>query len=226
MGRWLRSETAIFRNSVPGLAPPMPSPVHLAHYDNSWYDPGGSPVRRIVWFVVGLPILRSAWIPSSSLRVALLRFFGAQIGQGVVIKPSVAVKYPWHLVIGDHCWIGEQAWIDNLTSVHLESNVCLSQGAYLCTGNHDWTDPRFGLIIAPIRLSEGSWVGAKAILTPGTVLGIGAIASAGSVITGAIPDYQIFAGNPAVFVRKRVMRSAPATSTARTSGSVKEELSR
>ena len=182
------------------------TPIELQHYDNSWYHPGGSFLKRTLWFFLGQPILRAAWIPSSALRVALLRLFGARIGQGVVIKPSVDVKYPWHLVVGDHCWIGEHVWVDNLTTVRVESNVCISQGAYLCTGNHDWTDPHFGLMIAPILLREGSWAGAKSILTPGAVLGLGAIAAAGSVITGAVPDFEIYAGNPARFLKPRTIK--------------------
>lgn len=185
----------------------MSCPVQLAHYDNGWYHPGRSVLQRAAWFFMGQPLLRASWIPSSSLRVSLLRLFGARIGRGVVIKPSVSVKYPWHLSVGDQCWIGERAWIDNLTSVSIESNVCISQGAYLCTGNHDWSDPAFGLRIAPIHLSEGSWAGARCILAPGVRLGRCAVASAGAVITGDVPDFAIYAGNPARFVKRRVIRS-------------------
>ncbi len=181
--------------------------VKLRQYDNSWYHPGGSFLKRSAWFFLGQPIVASAWIPSSSLRVALLRVFGATIGERVVIKPSVEVKYPWHLVIGDDCWIGEHVWIDNLTTVRIESNVCVSQGAYLCTGNHDWSDEKFGLITSPIELAEGSWAGAKCVLTPGAALGRGAVAAAGSVITGKVPDGQVYAGNPAKFVKVRRMRA-------------------
>ena len=192
----------------------MPSPVQLASYDNSWYQPGRSAVWRATWFFLGAPLLRSAWLPSASMRVSLLRFFGARVGRGVTIKPSVHVKYPWHLTVGDHCWIGEHAWIDNLTTVRLESNVCISQGAYLCTGNHDWSDPHFGLMIAPIHLSEGSWAGAKCILAPGVHLGRCAVAAAGAVVTGDIPDFAIYAGNPAQYVKTRVIRGSHERSTA------------
>ena len=145
-------------------------------------------------------------MPSSAVRVFLLRWFGATIGTGVVIKPAVEVKYPWHLVVGDDCWLGEGCWIDNLTTVRLGSNCCVSQGAYLCTGNHDWSDPRFGLMLAPVELRDGAWAGAKSILTPGTVLEAGAVAGAGSVVRGTVPEFEVYAGNPAVFVRKRILK--------------------
>ena len=182
--------------------------VQLGRYDNSWYDPGGTFLKRALWFFFGQPILRAAWMPSSGLRVSLLRAFGSRIGAGVVIKPSVDVKYPWHLVIGNDCWIGEHCWIDNLTTVRLGNDVCVSQGAYFCTGNHNWSDPAFGLMIAPIQLGDGSWAGAKCILTPGAVLGPGAIAAAGSVVSGTVPEFEIYAGNPARFVRRREIKPA------------------
>ncbi len=181
--------------------------VQLQRYDNSWYQPGGSFAKRALWMLIAQPLFGSAWI-SSSMRVQLLRSFGARVGGGVVIKPGVQVKYPWHLELGDHCWIGEHVWIDNLTTVRIGANCCASQGAYFCTGNHDWSEPRFGLLIAPIQMCEGSWAGAKSVLTPGSVLGSYAIAAAGSVITGSVPDFQIYAGNPARFVKMRTIRPA------------------
>jgi putative colanic acid biosynthesis acetyltransferase WcaF len=192
----------------------LKSPVKLALYDNSWYRPGGSFLKRTIWFFVGQPILRCSWMPFSGIRVVLLRLFGARIGKDVVIKPAVDVKYPWHLEIGSNCWIGERVWIDNLTTVRLGSNVCVSQGAYLCTGNHDWTDPAFGLIVAPIELADAAWVGARSILTPGTTLGIGAVAAAGAVVGGCVPDFHIVAGNPAQFIKQRIVQAEPKMSSA------------
>lgn len=182
--------------------------VDLRQYDNSWYSPGRSILLRTLWMFLGLPLFRSTCFASSAARVALLRIFGARIGQRVVIRQHVTVKYPWHLAVGDDCWIGEQVWIDNLTLVRLGRSVCLSQGAYLCTGNHDWTDPGFGLRIAPVLLEDGSWAGAKSILLPGAHLAQGAVVGAGSVATGTIPAFQIFAGNPAVFVKERMLQGS------------------
>ena len=179
------------------------SAVRLRQYDNSWYRPGRSRGWQIAWFFLGLPILRSTLIPSSSLRVRLLRFFGAQIADGVVIKPGVRVKYPWRLTVGEDCWLGEDCWIDNLTSVELRNDVCISQGAYLCTGNHDWSDPHFGLMVEGILLNDGAWVGAKAMLAPGVELGECSVAAAGSIVNKSIPAFEVHAGNPAQFVRRR-----------------------
>ena len=163
-------------------------------------------------------------MPSSVARVCLLRWFGALIGHGVVIKPSFDVKYPWRLEVGDHCWLGERVWIDNLATVTLASNVCISQGAYLCTGNHDWSDPHFGLRVDSIVLEEGSWVGAKAILAPGSRLGICSVAAAGTLISGTVPNFEIYAGNPARFIKVRVFRNDSDSAYTNLSDSEQDEL--
>ena len=177
--------------------------VELERYDNRWYRPGRSKAIQIAWYFLGLPLLRSSLLPISRLKYLVLRIFGAKLGTGVVIKPGVRVKYPWRLTVGNHCWIGEDCWIDNLADTAIGDNVCLSQGAYLCTGNHDWSDPAFGLKIGSIHLGSGCWIGAKAVVLPGISVGSGAIALSGSVVTKDIPDWEIHGGNPAVFRRHR-----------------------
>lgn len=181
--------------------------VSLAAFQNDWYKPGRSRLVQALWFLFGLPLLRSSLVPFSFVRRAVLSLFGAKVGLGVVIKPGVRVKYPWQLEIGDNCWIGEDCWIDNLTYVRIGSNVCLSQGVYLCTGNHDWSDPAFGLIVKPIVIGAGAWVGAKAILCPGAEIGEYSVVTAGSIIAKSVPEWEIHGGNPAALIRKRELRT-------------------
>jgi putative colanic acid biosynthesis acetyltransferase WcaF len=161
---------------------------------------------RALWFFIGLPIIRSSLLPSSSIRRIVLRSFGAKLARGVVLKPGIRVKYPWLLSIGKSSWIGEDVWIDNLVEVNIGANVCISQGAYLCTGNHDWSDKSFGLDVRPIILEDGSWVGARALIAPGVLIGTCGVAAAGSVVTKSIAAFEIHAGNPAIFLKRRIIR--------------------
>ncbi len=91
---------------------------------------------------------------SSNIKIFWLRVFGATVGKGVIIRPTVNIKYPWKLKIGNHCWIGESVWIDNLDQVTMEDNVCISQGAYLLCGNHNYKSTSFDLMTAPIYLQR------------------------------------------------------------------------
>ena len=143
--------------------------------------------------------------PFSRLKVGLLRLFGAKIGDNVVIKPKVNIKYPWKLTIETNCWIGENVWIDNLAEVTIEANVCISQGAFLICGNHNYKLSTFDLIVAPIILKEGCWVGAKSIVGPGVTIGSHAVLSLGSVASSDLNPYTIYRGNPAVKVKDRTI---------------------
>src|SRR5258706_4079533 len=105
--------------------------------------------------------------PFNGTRVAALRIFGARLGARVVIKPGVKVKFPWRLSVGDYSWIGEDVWIDNLAAVNVGAHSVISQGAYLCTGNHDWRRESFDLMTAPIEIGNEVWIAAKAIIGPG-----------------------------------------------------------
>ena len=111
-------------------------PVDLSSFDNSDFQPGGA-VKRGLWYFFNVLFMLNPWNPFIGLKRGVLRLFGAKIGKGVVIKPRVNVKYPWLLEIGDHTWIGEGVWIDNLGQVEIGNNVCISQGALLLSGNHN-----------------------------------------------------------------------------------------
>ena len=131
--------------------------------------------------------------------------FGARIGQNVVIKPQVHIKHPWLLTIQNHVWIGEKVWIDNLTHIEIHSNVCVSQGAMLLTGNHDYKSSSFDLIIGSITLEEGVWIGARAVVCPGVSCGSHSVLTAGSIASKNLDSYSIYQGNPAVKIRNRTI---------------------
>lgn len=180
--------------------------IDLSVY-KSGYRPGRNILIQSAWFFCGAPMFRCTWLPGSNWRCALLRFFGASVASGVVFKPGVRIKYPWRLTIGKHSWIGEECWIDNLGPVTIGDNACISQGAYLCTGNHNWSDPIFGLEVRGITLADGSWVGARSVVCPGVEIQECGVAAAGSVVTQSIPSYEIHAGNPARFAHRRSILS-------------------
>ncbi|TWR27948.1 colanic acid biosynthesis acetyltransferase WcaF [Mucilaginibacter achroorhodeus] len=175
----------------------------LSKYNNHPYRPGANAFKRLLWYYVNIIFINSAWLPVSGFRILLLKVFGARIGKVVRLKPRVNIKYPWHLQIGDNCWIGEGVWIDNLTTVTLGNNVCLSQGAVLQTGSHNYKKSTFDLIIGPITLEDGAWIGQNSIVNKGVVVGSHAILTSGSVTTKNLDAYAIYQGNPAIKVRAR-----------------------
>jgi putative colanic acid biosynthesis acetyltransferase WcaF len=170
--------------------------VDLARYQEPALPGNRSLPWRIAWHLASALLFQGALVLPSRWKAALLRAFGARIGAGLVIKPRVTIKYPWFLEVGDHVWVGEGAWIDNHTTVRVGSDVCISQGAYLFTGNHDWNDPRFRFFCQPITLEDGVWVAARAVICPGSVLARLSVVGAGVVWRGATAPAAVYAALP------------------------------
>lgn len=167
------------------------------------YGPGRPFPIRALWLIVEGMVLLNPFSTSYRLKASTLRLFGARVGRHVIIKPNVHVKYPWHLTIGDHAWIGERAWIDNFVEVTIGRHACISQGSYLCTGNHDWSDPGMRLIVSPITVGDGAWVGAFARVAPGASLATDSVLTLGSILLSTTQPRTIYAGNPAKAVKER-----------------------
>lgn len=181
--------------------------TELSRFDNSWYHTKAGPVKRILWYYINEILFKSAFFPFYGIKVRVLRVFGAKVGKGVIIKPHVNIKSPWRLEIGNYTWIGEKVWIDNQADIFIGDNVCISQGAMLLTGNHDYKKSTFDLIIGDIHIEEGAWVGAQSVVCPGVTLKSHAILSVGSIATKTLEAYSIYQGNPAIKVRNREIQS-------------------
>ena len=171
--------------------------MDLSIYDNSDFDRGASLWKEALWIALRALFFQTVIPWPSRFRAALLRSFGAKIGEDVVIRANVNISFPWRLSVGDHVWIGEDVGILSLAPVTIESNVCISQRAYLCTGSHDFRREDFKLKVAPITVRTGSWVAAVAFVGPGVEVGTGAVVSAGSVVFETVPPNTLVQGNPA-----------------------------
>ena len=178
--------------------------TNLAGYNNSWYNPG-SKILLAVWYIVNLIFFVTHLNPSSRLKRFILNLFGAKIGSGVVIKPGVNIKYPWNLKIGENSWIGENVWIDNLEQVIIGSDVCISQGSMLLTGNHNYKKSTFDLVIKRIVIEDGVWIGAKSIVCQGVTCKSHSILTVGSIASTNLESFVIYKGNPCKPIRKRMI---------------------
>lgn len=181
--------------------------ITLKKVNNAAYkttiDIGAGRLKQICWYFINAIFFKSAVNLSSGLKIFFLKLFGASVGEGVVIKPAVNIKYPWKLIIGNHSWIGEEVWIDNLSEVVIGNNVTISQGALLLTGSHDHTKETFDFISLPIIIEDGGWIGARAVVSGGVTCYTHSILGVNSVAESNLSAYVIYKGNPAVPVIKR-----------------------
>jgi len=163
-------------------------------------------IGRVLW-ILAQPLFRWSPRPMFGWRRFLLRCFGARVGTGAHVYPSVRIEIPWNLELGECAAVGDRAWIYNLGPVRIGARATVSHGAHLCAGSHDYRDPTLPLLRLPIEIGAQAWVCAQAFIGPGSEVGEGAVVGAGAVSNGRVEPWTVVAGNPAVFVKRREMRA-------------------
>lgn len=175
----------------------------LSRFDNTAFNRGAPLWKEILWRTLQQSLFNLEWIKLYGFKCRVLRKFGAQLASGVIIKPKVKITFPWKLSVGEHSWIGEEAWLLNLDQISIGSNVCISQRAFLCTGSHDWSKSSFDLVTKPIVIEDGVWICANVFIGPGVTVGKNSVVTAGSIVTRSLPADMIYGGNPCLPIKPR-----------------------
>ena len=179
----------------------------LANFNNDTFSRDAGRLKETCWLLLRRIFFECSVMPWYRLRRSILSRFGGKISRSVITKPGCKITFPWKLSVGEHSWLGEDAWLMNLEQITIGNNVCISQRAILCTGNHDWLAPAFDLIVKPIIVEDKVWIGANAFVGPGVTLHEGCVVTAGSVVTKDMPAWTICGGNPCVPLKPRKIRS-------------------
>lgn len=169
-------------------------------------DRGRPFVIEAIWHLTKCLLFLTPLPVPSWFKRFVLRLFGARIGKGVVIKPQVKILFPWKLAIGDHAWIGEEAFILNFEPVTIGSHCCISQRAFLCGGNHDYRQRDMPYRNGPIVVEDGAWIGAQVFVAPGVTIGTEAVITASSVVTRDQPPKMVCGGHPCLPLKGRWQR--------------------
>ncbi|EAW37463.1 hormogonium polysaccharide biosynthesis acetyltransferase HpsU [Lyngbya sp. PCC 8106] len=170
--------------------------VDLRQYDQSNFDRGKPGWFILLWWFVQAVTFPLTLHSLSGIRCWILRRFGAKIGQGVLIRPTARITYPWKVTIGNYSWIGDDVVLYSLDQINIGQHCVISQKSYLCTGSHEITDPAFGLKTASISLEDGAWVAADCFVAPGVVIGSNAVIAARSSVFSDMPPGQVCIGTP------------------------------
>lgn len=168
----------------------------------------GNRLSRLVWMTCWTLLARWTPPPLHGWRRLILRAFGARIGRGVRVYGSARIWYPPLLEMGDYSVIGPSANCYNQGAVTIGARAVISQGAQLCAGTHDVSDPNFQLVTRPIAIGERAWIAADAFVGPGVTVGEGAVLGARAVAMRNLEPWTIYSGNPAQSLRPRIMRGS------------------
>lgn len=158
-----------------------------------------------LWWMVQATIFRISPQFFYEWRNVILRIFGAKIGQGVKIRPTTRITYPWFLEIGDNVWVGDDCVFYNLAKISLGNNVALAHNVYLCTGLHDYQKITFDISAKEIIVEDEVWLPNDVFVGPGVRIGKGSVVGARSSVFTGLPEGMICYGNPAKPIKPRIM---------------------
>lgn len=160
---------------------------------------------RVVWGVVSFLFFKLSPKPLHKWRAFLLRCFGAKVGKGVHVYPSVDIWAPWNIELGDECGIANKAILYSQGKITVGKRGIISQGAHICAGTHDYTKPGHPLITMPIVIGDHAWIAAEAFVHPGITIGEGTVIGARSVVTKDMPSWMVCAGHPCKPIKARIL---------------------
>lgn len=138
-----------------------------------------------------------SYIPSQTIRKLFYKLLGVTLGKQVAIYSLTEIRKPWALSIGNNSIIGERCSIDARRNVNIGSNVNISSNVIIWTLHHDYNDPLFKAVGAPVIVKDYVWICSNSIILPGVTIGEGAVIGTGSVVTKDVLPYTVVGGVPA-----------------------------
>lgn len=160
-------------------------------------------LARLLWNAVWLGLFLPSPRPMHGWRRFLLRMFGARVGRGVHVYPSVRIWAPWNLTLGEECGIGDRTILYSQGEIVVGRRAVISQGSHLCAGTHDFTKPGFPLVTKPIHVGADTWLAAECMVLPGVTIGEGAVIGARALVTKDMPPWTVCAGHPCTPLKPR-----------------------
>lgn len=165
----------------------------------------GIKIKRAVWNVARVVLFRPFVTKMFRLwRVALLKMFGATISWKCDVYASAKVWAPWNLEMESGSCLGPDSICYNQAKVTLKQDACLSQYAYICTAGHETdkvNNAETGLVVADVVLEKGAWVGTRAFIGMGVIVGENAVVGACACVFKDVEAGTVVGGNPAVRIK-------------------------
>lgn len=162
-------------------------------------------LARVIWSVFYFLFFRFTPNPFHAWRAFVLRLFGAKVGSGVHIYPSVKIWAPWNVEFGDMCGVGNGTILYSQGKIFIGERAVISQGSHLCAGTHDFTKLSFPIITKPIYIGKQAWLAAETFIHPGVKVGDGCVIGSRSVVSNDMPSWMICAGFPCKPIKPRIM---------------------
>lgn len=159
----------------------------------------------IVWTLFARPLPRSM---GGGWKRFLLRLFGAKIPKTSNVYSSAKIFWPANLIMGEYSCIDSNVNFYNVDKVYIGDNTTISQGAFICPGSHDISDPMNPMICKPMYIEDQVWIASEAFVGgSGIRIGQGAVVGARAAVFKDVEPWTVVGGNPAKFLKMREIKA-------------------
>ena len=178
--------------------------------------PRGEKILNRIWVCVSAILFCASPFFARAYRGMIFKLFsmigrkggygrGGHLGSGSAISRRSRIDYPWKLAVGTGSFIGDGVWLYAMAPIEIGNDVCISENVLLLTGTHDVSSVNFDLVTKPVKICDKVWIATSAMILPGVTIGEGAVIAAGAVVTKDVEPWTVVGGNPAKFIKKRVL---------------------
>ena len=137
------------------------------------------------------------------LKALLGQMMKQPVAEGVRVNPPFYVDYGRNLHIKHHVLIHSGCYFQDQGGIFIGERVSVGHNVKILTLNHGLlVKDRANLYPQSVSSEADVWIGAGAIILPGTWIFQGAVIAAGAVVRGKVPPFTLVAGNPAKVVRE------------------------
>ncbi len=171
--------------------------------------PASQKIKNIIWGIINSTLFR--FTPPyltffRKYRAFLLKLFGAKIDWSVSVHPKAKIEYPWNLSMGKMSSLGERSWIYAMAPISIGEMTCIGKETYLITGSHNISSNNFELITRPINIGDCCWLTTGVTVLQGCSIGDYCVIAANSTVTKDVEPWSVVGGNPAKFIKTRVIK--------------------
>jgi acetyltransferase-like isoleucine patch superfamily enzyme len=143
-------------------------------------------------------------VPVHRFRLLVYRrLLRVQIGVRSSVHWRTVFYRPRGVVIGDHSIIGNDVFLDGRRGIRIGDNVNIGGHVQIFTMEHEPDSDTFAASGGEVRIEDFAYIGSRATILPGVVIGRGAVVAAGAVVTKDVGEGLIVGGVPAKVIRKR-----------------------
>lgn len=144
------------------------------------------------------------------LKKIVLKIFLKKFSINCFIEQDIYIRNPFNLLIEKNCNINSGCKLYSSYNkfrdgrIEIRENVTLSPNVRIYAIGQDPHSKNFETISKPVIIKKNAWICADVTILPGVTIGENSVVAAKSIVNKSINDNEIWGGNPARYIKKRL----------------------